>query len=169
MTFYYDLRPGAAQYPATNYARLLRNQSTNVAEWLAYDPSTAKDAYWELEAFAYPVSAPDITVRVVWGAATATTGVVRWSAQLAAITPETDSQDAETKTYATAVTVDDTHLGTTAKRLMAATITITGASLDSVTGSDEVWLKLTRVADHANDTLLGDAWLKSVGVSYPTT
>ena len=166
-TAYQDLRPGSALVPTTGFAQILRNMgSSGPVEWFAFDATSPESAFWELEPFAYPVSNPNITVDVVWGAAAATSGVVRWSAALAAITPETDSQDPETKTYATAAVVDDTHLGTTAKRLMRATITLTGASLDSVTAGDEAWLKISRVADHANDTLTGKAWLHKVRFSF---
>lgn len=166
-TAYQDLRPGAALYPSTGFAQLLHNTGTSgPVQWLAFDATTPQDAVWELEPFAYPVAAPNITVDIVWGAATATSGVVRWSAALAAITPESDSQDPETKSYATATTVDDTHLGTTAKRLHRATVTLTGASLDSIAGGDEAWLKIGRVADHANDTLTGKAWLHKVRFSF---
>lgn len=167
-TIYQDLRPSSAVLPSSSFAQLLKNNGSNgPVEWLAFDAAATESVFWELEPFAYPGSNPTITVDIVWGAATATSGVVRWEAALAAITPETDSQDPETKSYATAATVDDTHLGTTAKRLMRATITLSGAGLDSVAAGDEVWLKVSRLGAHANDTMTGDAWLKKVRFSYP--
>ena len=163
----YDLRPASALFQTSSFPQYLKNAGTNgPVEWLAYDAAATESAYWELEAFGYPGSAPDVSVAIVWGAATATSGVVRWEVALAAITPETDTQDPETKSYGTAVTVDDTHLGTTAKRLMRATVTLSGASLNSLAGEDEVWVRVSRIGGNAADTLTGDAWLKKVRLSY---
>jgi len=158
-----ELHPDEAQYGSAAFPQLLKNNGTNgPVKYLAYDASATEAAYWELTAFAY--GSGDLSLDIIWGAATATTGVVRWEAAIAAITPETDSQDPETKAYATALTVDDTHLGTTAKRLMRATITI--SNLDSLAAGDEVWLRLARLGGHANDTMAGDAWLKKAVLSY---
>jgi hypothetical protein len=58
-----------------------------------------------------------------------------------------DTQDVETKALATANTVTDTHLGTTAKRLHTATITITNT--DGIAAGDEVYLVLERTGSDA--------------------
>lgn len=160
-----ELHPDEAKYGSGAFPQFVKNNGTNgPVTWLAYDAATTETAYWELTAFGY--GSGDLTLDVVWGAATAITGVVRWEAALACITPEADSQDPETKAYATAVALDDTHLGTSAKRLMRATITLTGASLDGIASADEVWLRIARLGGHANDTLAGDAWLKKAVLSY---
>lgn len=161
-----ELHPDEAQYGSAAWPQLLKNNGTNgPVRWLAYDAAATETAYWELTGLAY--GSGNLTLDIIWGAATAITGVVRWEAAIAAITPETDSQDPETKAYATALTVDDTHLGTTAKRLMRATITI--SNLDSLAANDEVWLRIARLGAHANDTLAGDAWLKKAVLSYSDT
>ena len=133
---------------------------------LLYDAAATESAFWRLEALDYGTG--DITVDLIWYAVNATTGVVRWEVAMAAITPETDTQDAETDGLATAITVDDTHLGTTSKRLMKATAAITGASLDSVAAGDHCVLKVSRIGGNAADTMANDAALVEVRISYST-
>ncbi|MFI6886770.1 hypothetical protein [Streptosporangium canum] len=163
-----ELLPQASSFPPTGFAQYIRNQGTaGPVTWLAYDAAATESAFWELGATVYG-SGP-ITVDVVWGAATATSGVVRWEAQLAAITPETDTVSAEAKTFATAAAVDDTHLGTTAKRLMRATLTLSAGSLDTMASGDELWVKVSRLGGHANDTLAGDALLHKVLLTWSDT
>ncbi|MEV0149102.1 MULTISPECIES: hypothetical protein [unclassified Nonomuraea] len=160
-----ELHPDEAKYGSAAFPQFTKNNGTNgPVSWLAYDAAATETAYWEVTAFSY--GSGNITVDLIWGAATATSGVVRWEVAIAAITPEADSQDPETKAYATAVAVDDTHLGTTAKRLHRATVSLSGASLDSIAALDEVWVRIARLGAHANDTLAGDAWLKKAVLSY---
>jgi hypothetical protein len=134
---------------------------------LLYDPGADEAAFWKWEAIAY--GSGNITVDLIWYAVNATTGTVRWEAALAALTPDVDSQDVETKALATAQTVDDAHLGTTSKRLMKATITLTGASLDSIAAGDEAYLRVRRVGSNGADTLANDAALTEVRLSYSDT
>lgn len=160
------LHPDEAKFGSAAFPQFIKNNGTNgPVSWLAYDAASTETAYWEFTALSY--GSGNLTLDIIWGAATATSGVVRWEAAIAAITPETDSQDPETKAYATALTVDDTHLGTTAHRLMRATITI--SNLDSLAANDEVWVKISRLGGHANDTLTGDAWLHRAILSYSDT
>lgn len=109
----------------------------------------------------------NLTVKLLWYGDTATSGDVVWGAQLANITPDTDSQDAETKTFATANTVTDSHLGTTAQRVHTCSITL--SNLDSLAAGDVTWLKIYRDADNASDTMSGDAQLVGVVVEYSDT
>lgn len=155
--------PEEAQYLASGFPQFLKNNGSNgPVSWLAYDAAGTETAFWQLEALAY--GSGNLTLDLIWAAASATSGVVRWEAAIAAITPETDSQDPETKAFATAHALDDTHLGTTAKRLHKATITI--SNLDSLANLDVVFLKVARLGGHANDTLAGDAWLHKAWLSY---
>jgi hypothetical protein len=161
-----ELHPDEAKFGSAAFPQMLKNNGTNgPVSWLAFDAASTETAYWEWTAFSY--GSGSLTLDIVWGAATATSGVVRWEAAIAAITPESDSTDPEAKAYATASTVDDTHLGTTAKRLMRATITI--SNLDSLAANDEGWLRVARLGGHANDTLAGDAWLHRAVLSYSDT
>jgi hypothetical protein len=109
----------------------------------------------------------NLTLILTWCADTATSGVVRWGAAIAAITPETDTQDVSTDAFATENTVDDTHLGTTARREMNATITV--SNLDSLAADDIVHLRIRRVGSNVADTMTGDAWLLAVDLQYSDT
>lgn len=163
---YQALFPEEAQFLSSAFPPFDKATGTNfpVAR-LLYDGTTAERAYWKLTPFAY--GSGNITCDVVWYAATATSGAVVWETAVAAITPNTDTQDVETKSFATANTVADTHLGTTGKRLHLATVTI--SNLDSVAVGDEVWLRVSRLPADAGDTMSGDAALTSVRLSYSDT
>lgn len=160
---YIELRPEEAIFASSNFPQYIKNNGSNFpVSWLAFDAGSTESAYFDLSAISF--GGTQITCDLIWGAASATSNVVRWEVAVAAITPETDSQDPETKTFATAHTVDDTHLGTTAKRLMKATVTIT--NIDSLEDGDEMWLKVSRLGGHTNDTMTGDAWLRKVRLTY---
>jgi len=109
----------------------------------------------------------NLTVKLRWFADTATSGDVVWGAAIAAITPETDSQDIETDSLATENTVTDSHLGTTAQRLMEASITV--SNLDSLAAADYLSLRIRRIGTNGSDTMSGDAQLAGVVVEYSDT
>lgn len=161
-----DLFPEEAQFLASTFPAFDRELGTNfpVAR-LLYDPSADEAAFWKCEALAY--GSGNITLDIDWYAVNATTGAVRWGVALAAITPETDSQDVSTKSFATEHTVDDSHLGTTSKRLHRATVTV--SNLDSLAGGDEFWLRIRRIGSHANDTMANDAALSMIRLAYSDT
>lgn len=159
------LDPGAAQFLSTNFPAAVRNGTNFPVFGLSYDAATDESAYWLLRAVSY--GSGNVTVTVDWYADTATSGDVIWGAQLAAITPDTDTQDTETKALATANTVTDTHLGTTGQRLHRASITV--SNLDSIAANDDVWIRLYRNASAGGDTMTGDAILVSVGIAYSDT
>jgi hypothetical protein len=160
------LAPEEAAYLASAFPQFVRNQGTNYpVTGLAFDGTTAERAYWKFNPALY--GSGSITVDVLWYADSGTTGAVVWEAALAAITPNTDTTDIETKALATAAQVADSHLGTTAQRLHLATITLSGASLDSVAVGDECWLRISRLPADAGDTMTAiDAILTSVRLSY---
>jgi hypothetical protein len=158
-----ELAPEEAQFLATAFPQYAKVNGTNFpVSGLKYDAAATETAYWKLPAFDY--GSGNLTLDILWYADTATSGVVRWEAAVAAITPETDTQDVETKAFATALAVDDTHLGTTGQRVHKATVTI--SNLDSLAALDVVWLKVARLGGHANDTMTGDSVLISVWLSY---
>jgi hypothetical protein len=161
-----DLFPEEAQYLGSSFAAFDRELGTNFPVGrLLYDKDADEAAFWHLDAVDY--ASGNLTIEIDWYSTSATSGVVRWEAALAAITPETDTQDASTKAFATAQTVDDTHLGTTAKRIMRASISL--SNLDSVADADEAWLRIRRIGSNAADTLANDAALTLVRVSYTGT
>lgn len=164
-TVYQQLDVGAAQFLTGSFPALTKNGANFPAIGLAYDAAAAENAFWELRAVTY--GSGNLTVDLDWYADTATSGVVRWGVQIAAITPDSDTQDVETKAFATAQTADDTHLGTTGQRLHRAPVTV--SNLDSLANNDLVWMKVYRDAANAADTLTGDAILVGVTVSYSDT
>jgi hypothetical protein len=132
---------------------------------LAFDAATDESAY-----IAFPLESygsGNITFTIQWYADTASSGDVIWGAQLACITPNTDSQDIETKAFATAQTVTDSHIGTTNQRLHSVDLTI--SNLDSATTGDYVALRLYRDADAGGDTMTGDALFVLGQLSYSDT
>lgn len=155
-----------AQFLATAFPAFTKTNGTNFpVTGLAFDAAATESAYWHLAAFNY--GSGNLTCDVEWYADTASSGVVRWDAAIAAITPDADTTDVETKAFATSQSVDDTHLGTTAQRLHQASITI--SNLDALAALDEVWFRLGRLGGHANDTMTGDAIAVSVRLSYSDT
>ena len=162
---YQQLDPGAAQFLSTAFPALVKNGANFPVVGLAYDAAADEAAYWEWRAINY--ASGNVTVGIDWYADTASSGNIVWSVQLAAITPDTDSGDVETKALATANTVTDSHLGTTGQRLHRATVTV--SNLDSLAANDEVWIRIARDADNASDTMTGDAVLVGATVSYLST
>lgn len=164
------LDPGGAVFRSTFFPQLVKADGTSIPiQGLAYDATstTAEAAFWQFRATNY--GSGNVTVEIQWYADTATSGDVVWGVQLAAITPNSDSQDVETKALATAATATDTHLGTTGQRLHTISATISGASLDSIANGDAVWLRVYRDSNNAADTMTGDAIVTLVAVSYSDT
>lgn len=164
-TVYQCLDPGVANFLSSSFPALVKNGTNFPVVGLAYDAAADEAAFWHFYANNY--GSGNITVKIEWYADTATSGNVIWGAQIAAITPNTDTQDVETKSLATANTVTDSHLGTTGQRLHDCDITV--SNLDSVAVGDGVWLRVYRDADAAGDTMTGDAILTMVTVSYSDT
>ena len=158
-----DFSPFDAVPPATNYATLDVAAATNFpVPALDFDAATDESSLFYFRASNY--GSGNLTLKLHWYADTASSGDVIWGAQIAAITPNTDTQDIETKAFATAQTVTDTHLGTTGQRLHEAELAIT--NLDSIANGDWCCLKVYRDADAAGDTMTGDASLVGMSLSY---
>lgn len=129
---------------------------------LLYDAAADEAAFWFLEATNY--GSGSWTVDIIWYATNATTNTVRWGVSLAAIRPEIQSQDIETKAFATEQTVDDTHLGIASKRLHKATVTL--SNLDSVAAGDWCALRVRRIGSNGADNLANDVALVQVRIAY---
>lgn len=165
-TVYLPLEPADAILPASNPAAPVQNAGTNFpVPGLAFDTSTQETAYFRLPAINY--GSGNVSVEVQWYADTASSGGVTFGASLAAITPNTDSQDVETKAFATENTASDTHLGTTGQRLHSFSITV--SNLDSLATGDDLTLRLRRVPSDGSDTMTGDCIVTRVIVSYSDT
>jgi hypothetical protein len=104
----------------------------------------------------------NLTVKVRYSMASATSGNVVLAAQIRAITPG-DAQDVVTDTFAAASTVTDAVPGT-GGQMKEATITIT--NLDAIAADDMVTLQIYRDADNASDTATGDLELLAASLSY---
>lgn len=158
--------PGDALLPTSNPAAPVVNFGTNFpVPGLAFDTTTQEAAFFRFLALLY--GSGNVTVTIDWYADTATSGGVVFGASLAAITPDTDTQDIETKAFATENTGSDTHLGTTGQRLHRMTITV--SNLDSLAAGDYVVLRLRRVPADGSDTMTGDCIVTRVTVSYSDT
>jgi hypothetical protein len=165
-TVYRELHPEMAQFLAATFPQIVRVAGTNFpVSSLAFDAAADEAAFWKLRALNY--GSGNLTLDLDWYADTASSGVVRWGAAIAAITPDTDTQDVETDGLATENTVDDTHLGTTNQRLHRATVTI--SNLDSIAAGDDVFIRIRRVGSNAADTMTGDAMLLLATLSYSDT
>lgn len=148
---------------STAFPQLVKANGTAIPiTGYAFDAAADEALFFDFRAVSY--GSGNVTVAVDWYADTASSGDVIWGAQLACITPDTDTQDVETKALATANTVTDTHLGTTGQRLHRASITV--SNLDSLASDDDVRLRVYRDADAGGDTLAGDAIAVRVTVSY---
>lgn len=160
-----QLDPAASQFLATAFPAAARNGSTVPVFTLAYDAATDEAAFWLVRAVSY--GSGNLTIAIDWYADTASSGDVVWEVQVAAITPDTDTQDVETKALATLNTVTDTHLGTTGQRLHRASVTV--SNLDSLAANDDLWIRIARDANNAADTIAGDVHLVLASVSYSDT
>lgn len=152
---------------ATAFPQLVRADGTNYpVSGLAYDASAEEASFVRFRASNY--GSGNLTALINWYAATATSGDIVWGISLAAITPNTDTQDMETKAFATEQTVTDSHLGTTGKRSHDAPA-LTISNLDSLAADDIVELKVVRKAAAAGDTMTGDGILTMLDISYSDT
>lgn len=157
------LNPTSAVPAASNGGAFVAFAGTNFpVPGLAFDASTAETVYFFFRAASY--GSGNITATVYWYADTASSGDVTFGTAIAAITPNTDTQDIETKAFATAQTVTDSHLGTTGQRLHSIDVTI--SNLDSVAADDYVAMKLYRDAAAGSDTMTGDAIVVGVTLAY---
>lgn len=160
-----QLDPASAQFQSTAFPALVKAGTNFPVVGLAFDAATEEAAFWEFRAVSY--ASGNLTVGLSWYADTATSGDVIWGAQIAAVTPNTDTGDIEAKALATANTATDTNLGATLGRDHRIDITV--SNLDSLAADDDVWIRIYRDADAAGDTMTGDAILHGVTVSYLST
>lgn len=160
-----ELHPEQAQFLATAFPAYVKNNGTNFpVSALAFDAATDEAAFWKFAATGY--ASGNLTLTIYWYADSATSGDVIFDAQIACITPNSDSQDIETDGLATVQSVTDSHIGTTGQRLHSAQITI--SNLDSIAADDLVFLRLNRDANNGSDTMTGDALVTLVTISYTT-
>lgn len=165
-TTYQVLPVVAAETRSTGFPGLSRVDGTTIpVNAYAFDAAATETVFFRTTAARY--GSGNVTVWLDWYADSASSGVVRWQVQIAAITPDSDTQDIETDGLATATTVDDTHLGTTGQRLHRAIATVT--NLDSLAADDNLVIAVARIGGNAADTMTGDALLVTVTLTYSDT
>lgn len=151
---------------SSNYATLdVVGGSNFPVAALDFDAATEETVFFVFQAINY--GSGNLTLSVQWYSDSSSSGDVIFGAALAAITPNTDSQDIETKSFATAQTATDSHLGTTGQRLHTVDITI--SNLDSLAAGDWCVLKFYRDADDGSDTMSGDASVVGLKLAYSDT
>jgi hypothetical protein len=165
-TVKHPFAPEEAQFLATTFPAYVKANGTNFpVSGLAFDAAADEFAFWKFKASNY--GSGNLTLIIRWYADTASSGDVIYDACIAAITPDTDSQDVETKAFATINSVTDSHLGTTGQRVHTCSITI--SNLDSLAADDTVWLRLSRDANNGSDTMAGDAIVTEMELTYSDT
>lgn len=166
-TVYQQLPVSSAVMRTSSFPAIVQANGTNIpVRGLAFDGAAEEACFFTFRAINY--GSGNLTLDVYWYADSGTSGDVIFGAAIAAITPNTDTQDVETDSLATATTVTDTHLGTTAQRLHQCAITI--SNLDSLANNDIVQLRFYRDADAAGDTMNSiDAIVTNLVLSYSDT
>lgn len=160
--------PEEAQFLASAFPAFSKVNGSNFpVSGLAFDAAADEAAFWKFIAQNY--GSGNLTLNIFWYADNATSGNVVWEAQIAAITPNSDSQDVETDALATLNYVQDAHIGTTGQRVHQCTITI--SNLDSIAADDLVVLRIARDANGSNatDDLANDAILLMAELTYSDT
>ncbi len=161
-----DINILEALLPSTNPAAFKTVDGTNFpVPSLAFDAATAETVYFPFRAVNY--GSGNVTARVQWYADTASADGVAFSGALAAITPNSDSQNIEDDAFDTATTATDSHIGTTGQRLHEFTIEIT--NVDSIAAGDWCMLKLTREVANGSDTMTGDCLVCGLQIEYSDT
>lgn len=149
--------PLTAEFIATPAALI----TVNDRPALAFDAATDEIAYWT--GICPQGLTGTSTLLVYYIMASATANAVRFDAAIEAVT-DADATDLDaTTSFDTANAVDETVPGT-AGYLGVASITLT--TQDSLTAGDYFRLRLTRDANHANDTATGDCRVLAVELRY---
>ncbi|MGP4092933.1 hypothetical protein [Nonomuraea sp. KM90] len=160
------ISPDEGRFLSSGFAVPSQVNGTNLpVTGLAFDAAATSSAFFKRRLISY--GSGNLTLNITWYADTATSGVVRWSAAVACITPNVDTTDVETKAFAASTDTDDTHLGTTGQRVHGHDIVIT--NLDGAAAGDLIWIRLQRLGGHANDNLAGAAHLLDAELAYSDT
>ena len=156
----------SAKFQTSGFPQVIPVQGTNfpIVGALGFDATAVESCYWRI----YPVNygSGSVTVTVEWYADTATSGAVTFRANFAAITPNVDTQNVETKALGSDNSASDTNL-TNAQQ--AHSFDIVASNVDSMADGDWVWLRLQRVPTDGGDTMIGDAIVTGVMISYSDT
>lgn len=163
---YHEFYPEEAMLRSTAFPAIVQANGSNYpVRGMAFATDATEAIFFKFRAVNY--GSGNLTIDIDWYADTASANDVVWDAQIACITPNTDTQDIETDALATANTVTDSHLGTTGQRLHRATITL--SNTDSIAADDYCTLRIARDIGDAADDMAGDAIVVLITVSYSDT
>ena len=137
--------------PSTNFATL--DQRNNHAV-LDFDAAVAESIDFE-QLLPRNYNGGGITAVIVWSAATATTGNVKWNLAFERHQDEVDDTDSDS--FAAAQTVTATAPTTNGARQYSSIAFTDGAQIDSLAAGESFRVRLTRDAANAADTMVGDA------------
>jgi hypothetical protein len=146
----------ANEPPATNYATVDLRNSHMV---LDFDDTTAESAVFA-GVLPRSYSGGGITATVIWLATSATTGSVKWNAQIERHQDETDDLDADS--FAAAQTATGITAAASGAPQYTSIAFTNGAQMDSLAAGESFRLKITRDAADGGDTVTGDAELLRV-------
>ena len=157
-----QLKPEEAQYLSSAFPQYIKTLGTNFpVPGLAFDAAAEEKAYWSFVAQNY--GSGNLTLILHWNADTATANNCMWGCRMAAITAGTDAQSVRTKAFGSQQTQITAASGTANAEVVT---TITISNLDSLANGDEIWLEISRVGNHASDTMTGDAILTMAELSW---
>ena len=146
--------PRENQPPSSNFATLDTRNSIAV---LDFDAATDESAIFSGVIPDYANLASGLKIRLAWMATTATSGNVRWGAQVMRCNTDLDADSFDTATLVTSAANGTSGIVTVAE--------ITATALDGLAVGDTFRIRIYRDADDAtNDTMTGDAELIAVEV-----
>ena len=128
--------------------------SRNEHALLAFDDTTDENVVFAGTIPEYMPASANVQLIIHWVAASATTGNVKWNAQVERLAAA--GQDIDADGFAAAQTVT-TGTNATSGIITKTTITFTNAQADAIAAGDALRVKVTRDADDAGDTMTGDA------------
>lgn len=145
--------------PATSYATMdTRAGGSTPAESLpVYDFDASADEYMDFKALLSGYDGGGLTFHIAWASTSATSGVTRWGIAIRRF--QDDAEDVDTsQTYD--FNESDCTAASASGEIVYDTITFTnGADMDSWADGEFGIVRVYRNADHANDTMTGDAEL----------
>ena len=148
----------ANEPPTTNFAIFATRNSHFVLE---FDAATAWSAVFR-GVLPRNYAGSGVTVRVGWMGASATSGNVKWNAQIERHQDETDDLDSDS--FATAQTTTAAAPATSGQVQYTDIAFTSGAQMDSVATGEGFRLKVTRDAADGADTMTGNAQLLTVEI-----
>ena len=145
--------PRENQPPATAFATLDTRNSIAV---LDFNDTTVQNAVFLDVIPQFAILTSGLKIRLIWTAATATTGDCVWQVALERMTTDIDADSFDTAASATATTSGTSGIPNYTE--------ITLTTIDSITEGDAFRLKITRNATSASDTMTGNSELIAVEI-----